>query len=288
MPVLVDSHCHLDLEHFAADRDEVLERARAAGVRAIVNPGLDVEGCRALLDLADATPELYAAVGVHPNSTAEFSLADVEALRALAGHPKVVAIGEIGLDYYWKKVDVPTQQDAFEQQLGLAAELGLPVIIHCRDANDDVAAVLRHWVGGAAFQSSSLAQRRLAGVLHAFPGDLALAEEAYGWGFVVGLGGPVTFRNARSLRDLVAQLRLDRMVIETDAPYLTPHPHRGERNEPAYVALVAQELAHLCSRTVDEVAQATTAVAAELFKLEDALRDYAPSADGATDETRRV
>jgi TatD DNase family protein len=287
MPVLVDSHCHLDLEQFAADRDEVLERARAAGVRAIVNPGIDVEGCRAMLELADATPDLYAAVGVHPNSTAEFSLADVAALRALADHPKVVAIGEIGLDYYWKKVDVPSQQDAFEQQLGLAAELGLPVIIHCRDANDDVAAVLRNWVGGRAFRTSPLAQRRFVGVLHAFPGDLALAEEAYGWGFVIGLGGPVTFRNARSLHALAARLRLERMVIETDAPYLTPHPHRGERNEPAYVALVAQQLAHLSGRTVDEVALATTAVAAELFELEDLLRDTTPSADGATDATRR-
>lgn len=285
MPVLVDSHCHLDLEQFAADRDEVLARARAAGVRAIVNPGIDVEGCRTLLGLADATPELYAAVGVHPNSTAEFGRADVEALRDLAALPKVVAIGEIGLDYYWQKVDVPTQQDAFEQQLDLAAELGLPVIIHCRDANDDVAAVLRSWAGGAAFQASRLAQRRFAGVLHAFPGNLALAEEAYGWGFVVGLGGPVTFRNARALHALVPQLRLDRMMIETDAPYLTPHPHRGERNEPAYVRLVAEQLARLCGRTLDEVAQATTAVAAELYDLEDALRDTTPSADGAADET---
>jgi TatD DNase family protein len=286
MPVLIDSHCHLDLEQFVADRDEVLGRARAAGVRAIVNPGIDVEGCRTLLDLADATPELYAAVGVHPNSTAEFSHADVEALRALAAHAKVVAIGETGLDYYWQKVDVPTQQDAFEQQLGLAAELGLPVIIHCRDANDDVAAVLRNWVGGVAFKGSPLARRRFAGVLHAFPGDLALAEEAYTWGFVVGLGGPVTFRNARALHALVPQLRLDRTMIETDAPYLTPHPHRGERNEPAYVALVAEQVAHLCGRTVDEVARATTAVAAELYDLEDVLRDDTPSAVGATDETR--
>ena len=284
MPVLVDSHCHLDVAHFAPDRTGVLDRARAAGVRAIVNPAIDLEGLPALLDLAQSTPELYAAVGVHPNSSAGFGPGQIEALRLLAAHPKVVAVGEIGLDYYWKMAEPAAQRAAFEQQLDLAAALGLPVIIHCRDANDDVAAVLRSWVRGETFRASPLASRPIAGVLHAFPGDLALAEEAYGWGFVVGLGGPITFRNARALHALVPRLRLDRTVIETDAPYLTPHPHRGRRNEPAYVALVAEQLAALHRVTVEQVAQATTAVAAELFDLEDALRDHAPSADGATDE----
>lgn len=286
MPVLVDSHCHLDIEHFAADRAEVVQRARAAGVRAIVNPAIDLDGLPALLHLAQATPEVYAAVGVHPNSSAGFGPAHLEALHGFAAQPKVVAVGEIGLDYYWELVEPAAQWAAFEQQLELAADLGLPVIVHCRDANDDVAAVLRSWVAGAAFRASPLARHRFAGVLHAFAGDLALAEEAYGWGFVVGLGGPVTFRNARALHALAPQLRLDRTVIETDAPYLTPHPFRGRRNEPAYVALVAEQLAALHRLTVDEVAQATTAVAAELFGLEDALRDHFPSADGATDEIR--
>jgi TatD DNase family protein len=263
---IVDSHCHLDLDQFDDDRPQVVTRARAAGVRAIVNPGIDLEHSRAAIALAERYAEVYAAVGMHPNSSAGFDGGTLEALRALAAHPRVVALGEIGLDYYWQRVEPAVQRAAFEAQLELAAELGLPVIIHCREANADVAAVLRAWVGGVAFRESRLARtREFAGVLHAFPGDQALAEEAYGWGFVLGLGGPVTFRNARTLHALVPYLRLDRLMLETDAPYLTPHPHRGQRNEPAYTALVARQLAELYGTTVDAVAQATTTVAARFF-----------------------
>lgn len=266
---LVDSHCHLDLQQFDADRAGVVANARAAGVKLIVNPGIDLDHCRRALTLADAIPELYVAVGIHPNSADHFDAATPDALRHLAAHPKVVAIGEIGLDFYWDTVAPAVQQQAFLRQLDLAAELGLPVIIHSRDANGAVAEVLRTWVTSAAFNASPLVQRPFAGVLHAFSGGLALAEEAYAWNFVLGLGGPVTYRNARDLHALTPALRLDRLLLETDAPYLTPHPHRGQRNEPAYVGLVCAQVAQLCGVTPEVVAAETTATALRFYGLED-------------------
>jgi TatD DNase family protein len=266
---LIDSHCHLDLQQFDPDRLDVLQRARAAGVDTIVIPGIDLAQNRAALALVEREQGLYAAVGVHPNSASAFDEQALAELRRLAALREVVAIGEIGLDYYWDNVAPEQQRQAFVQQLDLAAELGLPVIIHSREANADVADVLRAWVSSDRFSSSTLAQRPFAGVLHAFSGDLALAEEAYEWGFVLSLGGPVTFRNARDLHALVPKLRLDRLMLETDAPYLTPHPWRGQRNEPAYVAVVVEQLARLYGVTPAAVAQATTAVAQRFFQLED-------------------
>ena len=280
-PMLVDSHCHLDLDDFDADRDAVVDRARAAGVRLIVNPGIDLQHCRQALALADQYPEVYAAVGIHPNSSADFTAATLDELRTLARHPKVVAIGEIGLDYYWEKVDPAQQTFALCAQLGLAAELGLPVIIHSRESNVDVATLLEAWVQSDEFRQSPLAVRPLVGVLHAFSGDLALAQAAYTWNFVLSLGGPVTFKNARNLHTLVSQLRLDRLMLETDAPYLTPHPHRGARNEPAHVALVRNTIAELCGLTPAAVAEQTSTVALRFFGLENQLVDqpHALSAD---------
>ncbi len=266
---LVDSHCHLDLQQFDADRAVVVANARAAGVKLIVNPGIDLDHCRCALTLADAIPELYVAVGIHPNSADQFDAATPDALRRLVEHPKVVAIGEIGLDFYWDTVAPAVQRQAFLRQLDLAAALGLPVIIHSRDANAAVAEVLRTWVASAAFKTSRLAQRPFAGVLHAFSGGLALAEEAYTWNFVLGLGGPATYRNARDLHALIPALRLDRLLLETDAPYLTPHPHRGQRNEPAYVGLVCAQVAQLCGVTPEVVAAETTATALRFYGLED-------------------
>ncbi len=288
-PALVDSHCHLDLEQFEPDRSDVLARAHDAGVAWIVNPGIDLAHSRAAIALAEehagAHPEVYAAVGVHPNSSAGFNAETLDSLRLLAAHPRVVAVGEIGLDYYWQQVEPAQQRAAFEAQLALAAEVGLPVIIHCRDgtgaggadeptAQQEVAAILRRWVASEAFRSSRLVrEREFYGVLHAFAGDAALAAEAYGWGFVIGLGGPVTFRNARALHALVPRLRLDRLMLETDAPYLTPHPLRGRRNEPAYLTLVAEQLAALYNVSVEAVAQTTTGVAARFYGRADGLFD---------------
>ena len=277
---LIDSHCHLDLSQFEADRAAVLVRAREAGVRCIVNPGIDLDHCRHALALAEEYAEVYVAVGIHPNSAHNVDAQALDDLRALAAHPKVVAVGEIGLDYYWKDVDPATQRRAFVAQLELAAELGLPVIIHNRDASEDVADVLRSWAGSNSVARSPLAQRPFKGVLHAFGGELQLAEEAYEWGFVIGLGGPVTFRNARELHALVPRLRLDRLMLETDAPYLTPHPHRGQRNEPGYVKLVCEQVAQLRGMEPAEVAALTTATAARFFQLEDRF-----GADPATRHT---
>ncbi len=265
VPTLIDSHCHLDMEQFDADRAAVLERAQAQGVRLIVNPGIDLRHCRQAIALADTHPQVYAAVGIHPNSSADFAEQTLTQLRQLADHPKVVAIGEIGLDTYWGKVPLRRQAHAFRAQLHMAADLGLPVIIHNRDATADVADILDEWAASARTRNAPLAKRAFWGVLHAFAGDVALAQRAYGWNFVLGLGGPLTFKNARSLHRTAPQLRLDRLMIETDAPYLAPHPLRGKRNEPAYVALVAERLAELLAVPVEEIAARTTAAACSIF-----------------------
>lgn len=245
----------------------MLDRARTVGVRSIVIPGIDLQHCRQALALADAHADIYVAVGIHPNSSGEYDAATEATLCELATHPKVVAFGEIGLDYYWDKVTRARQRVAFERQLEVAAALGQPVIIHSRDANDDVAAILETWVQSATFAASPLAKQPYAGVLHAFSGDLALAERAYGWNFVLSLGGPVTFTNAKQLHALVPQLRRDRLMLETDAPYLTPHPHRGKRNEPAYVALVCKKLAALYGISAEQMAEESTALAQKFFRL---------------------
>ncbi len=265
VPTLVDSHCHLDMEQFDADRAAVLERAQANGVNRIVNPGIDLVHCRQAIELADQHPQVYAAVGIHPNSSADFSEQTLRQLRGLVDHPKVVAIGEIGLDYHWGTVSRQQQAQAFRAQLNLAAELGLPVIIHNREASTDLARILQAWVAGARTCNSPLAERPFWGVLHAFSGDAALAQAAHGWNFALGLGGPITFRNARALHELAPQLDLDRLMLETDAPWLTPHPMRGKRNEPAYVALVAERLAELLGVPIEEIADRTTAVARSIF-----------------------
>ena len=265
VPTLVDSHCHLDMEQFDADRAAVLERAQANGVNRIVNPGIDLVHCRQAIELADQHPQVYAAVGIHPNSSADFSEQTLIQLRGLVDHPKVVAIGEIGLDYHWGTVSRQQQAQAFRAQLDLAAELGLPVIIHNREASTDLARIVQAWAASARTRNSPLAERPFWGVLHAFSGDATLAQAAPGWNFALGLGGPITFRNARALHELAPQLDLDRLMLETDAPWLTPHPMRGKRNEPAYVALVAERLAELLGVPIEEIADRTTAVARSIF-----------------------
>jgi TatD DNase family protein len=261
--MFIDTHCHLNFDQFDEDRDQVVRRAQEAGVAIIVNPGIDLATSRQAIDLAERYPGVYAAVGVHPNDCAGFGDHDLAELRLLATHPKVVAIGEIGLDYYWEQVPHDRQKDAFRAQLALAAELDLPVVIHCRDAHAELRDELRKWVPGAQKQRGVDA---ILGVLHAYSGDLEMAREAFEWGMVLSLGGPITFRNARQLHDLVAQLPLDRLMLETDAPYLTPHPYRGKRNEPAYVPIIAQGMADLLAVDPKTLAAATTALARRMFE----------------------
>lgn len=262
---LVDSHCHLTWNSFDADRPEVIARAAAAGVTRLVTIGTDLESSRQSVALARAYPGVYAAVGIHPNDLGEQTPSLLAELSALAADPHVVAIGEIGLDYYWERVPHPIQQTAFEVQLALAAAVGKPVIIHDREAHADVMATLRAWVHADATRQSALAGRRFWGVLHSFSGDLAMAQEALTWPFLLSFAGPVTFKNAQALHALVAQLPLDRLLLETDAPFLTPHPQRGQRNEPARVVLVAEAAARLLGRPLADVAAQTTATAREFF-----------------------
>jgi TatD DNase family protein len=260
--MLVDTHCHLDFPHFDADREETLERARRAGIDFIVNPGSDLESSRRAVALADRYPDVYAAVGVHPHHASSLDAAALADLRALAQHPKVVAIGEIGLDYYRDLSPRAAQEEAFRHQLDLAAELDKPVIIHDRDAHADVARILEEWSRARGSRGE-----QVTGVLHAFSGDRALAEAGFRWGFMVALGGPLTFQNARRLQGLARELPLSHLVVETDAPYLSPHPYRGQRNEPARVTLVAEMLAALLGLSLAEAARRTTANARRLFRI---------------------
>ena len=262
--VLFDTHCHLDFESFHEDAAEVVARAAEAGVTRIIVPGLDLDNASAVLALAERFPGVYAAVGVHPNSAAGWRDEWVDALRELAQHDKVVAIGEIGLDYYWDKTPPETQHRALTAQLELSVELGLPVIIHNRDASEDVVRLL------TAVAQESRKEKRDAekrGVLHSFSADWATAEAALGLGFYLGFTGPLTYKKADELRASAARVPLDRVLIETDAPFLAPHPFRGKRNEPAHVRLVAERLAQVRGLSLAEVAAATTANALELFRL---------------------
>jgi TatD DNase family protein len=267
---LVDTHCHLDFEAFSEDREMVLERAWQAGLVRILIPGINLPSSRAAVRLAVSHPALYAAVGIHPNDTAEYGRASLAGLREIlddfepgrAGG-KVAAIGEIGLDYYRQHASPAAQRRAFLDQLDLAAERKLPVVIHNRQASADLLAILADWQAGLAASGSPLANR--PGVLHSFSEDLETARAAIELNFNIGITGPVTFRNAPDLQRVVAGLPLDRLLIETDAPFLAPQPLRGQRNEPAYVRLVADKIAGLHNLPAAAVAEATTSNAGRLF-----------------------
>lgn len=268
--MLVDTHCHLNFDRFDEDRPLVLERAAAAGVKWTLNPAIDLETSRAVLALAEQYEMVYAAVGVHPNDADHLVRDWVERLRSLAQQKKVIAIGEIGLDYYWDRTPVSVQKEIFQQQLNLAAELGLPVIVHCRDralqeqnAMQDTLAMLSAWKRSLKNQDPKLAER--PGVLHSFSGDLQAGQEAVSLGFMIGIAGPITFKKAEKLQRVAVEIPEDHLLIETDAPFLTPHPHRGERNEPAYVRFINEKIAELRQSDVDQIAHITTMNAERLF-----------------------
>jgi len=265
---LVDTHCHLMLADFNGDLPQVLERARRAGVTRILVPGIDVETSRQAVALAQRHHGLFAAVGIHPHHATTWSDSARDELRRLAAEPGVVAIGEIGLDYYRDRSPRPAQRRALEGQLAFAAELGLPVVVHNREATADVLAALQAW-------SSTISQRLpgRSGVLHAFSGDEAAAEQATQAGFYLGVAGPLTYRNAQAQRSIAAALPRERLLVETDAPYLTPHPYRGRRNEPAYVRLVAEEAAHILDTPCADFAGMTSRNAETLFGWNHASND---------------
>jgi TatD DNase family protein len=252
---LIDTHCHLDWNSFDADREAVIDRAAQAGVTRMITIGVDGPSSRRAIEIADRYEAVYAAVGVHPNDCAEFDAATLADIRSLAQHPKVVAIGEIGLDYYWHKVEHDVQARAFRAQLELAAELNKPVIVHSRNAALDVMTILEEFAKRADY----------AGTLHSYFDDFTIAQRAFAVGFYIGVTGPLTFKKAEREREIIKQVPLERVLIETDAPFLTPVPHRGERNEPAFVKHTAETLARVRGQSIEEVARQTTHNAEKLF-----------------------
>jgi TatD DNase family protein len=251
----IDTHAHMHMQQFDDDRQGVLEQAAAAGVERIVEIGYDIPSSRAALALAEQHPQVYAVVGVQPNHVHELGEGWLETVRALAEHPKAVAIGEIGFDHYWKKAPTEQQEAVFRAQLELARRMRLPVVIHTRDAQEDTVRVLDD------------AARGQPGIMHSFMGDWAYAAACLDVGFLLSFSGPVTFKKARDLHEVARRAPLDAILTETDSPYLTPSPHRGQRNEPAYVRLVAERIAALREQPLEEVAAAVWANAERVFGL---------------------
>lgn len=266
MVPFTDTHCHLDFEQFNNDRDQVLERAWEAGLVWILNPGIDLHTNQAAIDLAMAHPgKISAAVGIHPNYGAAWTNDILPTLKQQAKQPGVVAIGEIGLDYYRQHTPFDQQKTMFKQQLDMAAELNLPVIIHNREATQDLLKILKVWQSELINSKHPLANR--PGVLHSYSGDVDTALTAIEMNFYIGIGGPITFNNAPERKAITKDLPLDSLLLETDAPFLTPHPHRGKRNEPSYIPLIAQEIARLHNVSTDDIAEITYTNAKALFNL---------------------
>jgi TatD DNase family protein len=268
--MLIDTHCHLYDDAYDADRAAVIARALEAEVGCIVIPAVNLPTCALANALTQQFPSIYMAAGVHPVDTAQFDTSLLPDLEAYARRPKVVAIGEIGLDYHWDLSPKERQFAAIEAQLALAARLELPVILHNRESSEDLMAILRTWT---ATLPPALQGR--AGVLHSFSASQAVADEAVQLGFYLGFTGPLTYKNADDLRAIAGRVPLDRLLVETDGPYLTPTPHRGKRNEPAYVRLTADRLAALHGLDIDTFATHTTANAKRLFNLPDSLGNVA-------------
>lgn len=256
MTTFTETHAHIDDPAFDADREAVLERARAAGVSRLINLGSDLASSRASVELMRRHAWIWAAVGVHPSSTAQMRDRDYQEIRTLADDPRVVAIGEIGLDYYRDRSPRHIQQDAFRRQIRLARDIGKPLVVHDRDAHDDVLRILREEGADA-----------VGGVMHCFSGGGEFARSCLDLGFYIALGGPVTFSNGQRAREAALAVPADRLLLETDCPYLAPVPHRGQRNEPAYLAVIAEQLARLKGMSVDELARQTSANADRLFGL---------------------
>lgn len=263
MSSIVDTHCHLDFNTFDIDRVSVVARAEAAGVDRILNPGIDLITSRAALSLTDTFRQVYAACGVHPNDAMTWNEQTLDELRRIASHQKVIALGEIGLDYYRDRAPREVQRQVFSEQLALASDLELPVVIHCREAIEDMLDILEDWVAQLSLIESPLALR--PGVMHSFSGDSAAARKAIEMNFFIGVTGPVTFRNAKNLQQTIEAIPLTSLLIETDAPFLTPHPHRGERNEPAYVRWVAEKIAEIKNLPTQAVAEQTFENSIKLF-----------------------
>lgn len=254
-PKLIDTHAHLQLSHFDADREAIIQRASEAGVEKIVVVSTDVTSGRQSVQLAEKYPGLFAAVGIHPTDCGKATDEDFAVIAALAQHPKVVAIGEIGLDFYWKPFSQETQQNAFIRQLHLAKELRKPVIIHNREAG---AAILQ------TLHDAGINQ--ISGVFHCFSENGEYAQRVLALGCHISFTGNLTYKKS-TLPKVAAQVPLERLLLETDAPFMTPMPHRGKRNEPVHTVRIAEKLAEIKKISLADVALQTTANATELFAL---------------------
>lgn len=253
---LFDTHTHLDAPQFDGDREETIARAVEAGVSKMVNVGFNRETIPSTMKLAESYEFIYAAVGWHPQDAIDMKDGDLDWIASLCSHDKVVAIGEIGLDYYWDTSPKDVQHTVFRRQIGLARELKMPIIIHNRDAHEDVVRILRE-------EKAS----EIGGIMHSFSGSWETAKMCLDMGFYLSFGGPITFKNARVPKEVLAQVPLDRLLIETDSPYLTPHPYRGKRNESAHVRLVAEAAAEIKGIKVEKIAKITYKNSLELFGI---------------------
>lgn len=264
--MLVDSHCHLQDRQFDADREEVLQRALAAGVSAIIVIGDDVESSRRAVDLADSYEQVYAAIGIHPHNARSVTPRDIEAISRMADSARVVAIGEIGLDFYRDLSPRDVQREVFQLQLELALDLELPVVIHSREADQETFDII------AAHEQQALPRwpkDRQLGIMHAFAGDVSLALQYIELGFVISIPAVCTYPNAGKTRAVAKGIPLRWMAVETDAPYLPPQSRRGQRNEPAFVSETVQCIAEMRNESFQRVASATALTAARLFGLGD-------------------
>jgi TatD DNase family protein len=266
LPPLIDTHAHLDHEQFAADREEVIARARAAGISYILTVGCDLESSRQSVVIARAHPEIYAAVGIHPHDAPQATDEGMaELARLISEEPRVVAVGETGLDYYRDRAPRQTQRQAFRRQIGLAKEVGLPIIVHDRDAHEDVLQIL--------VEENA---REVGGVLHCFSGDIAMAKACIDLGFFLSFPGTLTYPKNEAMRDVVRALPTEHLLIETDCPYLAPQPMRGKRNEPALVRHTAETIAAIKGLTLADVSRIT------------ALNTHALFGIGEVDQTSKI
>ncbi|MFV5960171.1 TatD family hydrolase [Bacillus sp. AK25] len=254
--MLFDTHAHLNAEQYNEDLDQVIERAKSEKVEKIVVVGFDRPTITRAMELIEAYDFMYAAIGWHPVDAIDMTDEDLAWIKELSQHEKVVAIGEMGLDYYWDKSPKDVQKEVFRRQIALAKEVNLPIIIHNRDATEDVVTILKE--EGAA---------EVGGIMHCFTGSLEIAKACMEMNFYISFGGPVTFKNAKKPKEVVKDIPSDRLLIETDCPYLTPAPFRGKRNEPSYVKYIAEQIAELREMSFEELAALTTENAKKVFRI---------------------
>ncbi|OIJ20537.1 hydrolase TatD [Anaerobacillus alkalidiazotrophicus] len=254
--MLFDTHAHLNADQFEEDVEEVIERAQKQGVSNIVVVGFDEKTIKGALEIAEKYEFIYAAVGWHPVDAIDMTDDHLIWFEELASHPKVVALGEMGLDYYWDKSPKEIQQEVFRKQIHLAKKVRLPIIIHNRDAHEDIVKILKE-------ENAN----EVGGIMHCFGSSLEIAKQCLDMNFYISFGGPVTFKNAKRPKEVAKEIPLDRLLIETDCPYLAPHPFRGKRNEPSYVTLVAQAIAELKEITYEEVIEKTNENAKRVFSI---------------------